>query len=75
MSQDIEDTSNLHLVRGVFFLGPGGPARGAGAARLAGRVEAEQVALARDHGWSWQQIAEVLGMTRQSVHAKYGGAR
>ena len=43
--------------------------------RLAERVEAEQVALARDQGWSWQQIADVLGMTRQSVHAKYGGAR
>lgn len=42
--------------------------------RLAERVEAEQVARARDRGWSWQQIADVLGMTRQSVHAKYGGA-
>jgi hypothetical protein len=41
--------------------------------RLAERVEAEQVALARDQGWSWQRIADVLGMTRQSVHAKYGG--
>jgi DNA-directed RNA polymerase specialized sigma24 family protein len=41
--------------------------------RLAERVEAEQVVLARDRGWSWQQIADVLGMTRQSVHAKYGG--
>ena len=40
--------------------------------RLAERVEAEQVALARDRGWSWQQIADVLGMTRQSVHGKYG---
>jgi hypothetical protein len=39
--------------------------------RLAERVEAEQVALARDQGWSWQQIADVLGMTRQSVHAKH----
>ncbi len=38
--------------------------------RLAERVEAEQVALARDQGWSWQQIADVPGMTRQSVHAK-----
>jgi transcriptional regulator len=37
-------------------------------------VEAEQVAQARDQGWSWQQIADVLGMTRQSVHAKYAGA-
>jgi len=43
--------------------------------RLAERVEAEQVALARDQGWSWQQIADVLGMTRQSVHAKHAGAR
>jgi hypothetical protein len=41
--------------------------------RLAERVEAEQVALARHQGWSWQQIADVLGMTRQSAHAKYGG--
>jgi hypothetical protein len=41
--------------------------------RLAERVEAEQVARARDQGWSWQQIADGLGMTRQSVHAKYGG--
>jgi DNA-binding NarL/FixJ family response regulator len=41
--------------------------------RLAERVEAEQVARARQQGWSWQQIAEVLGMTRQSVHAKHGG--
>ena len=41
--------------------------------RLAERVEAEQGALAPDQGGSWQQIADVLGMTRQSVHAKYGG--
>lgn len=56
-----------------------GPAAGLRAVlalrRLAERVEAEQVALARDQGWSWQQIADVLGMTRQSVHAKHGGAR
>jgi DNA-binding NarL/FixJ family response regulator len=42
--------------------------------RLAERVEAEQVARAREQGWSWQQIADALGMTRQSVHAKYGEA-
>jgi DNA-directed RNA polymerase specialized sigma24 family protein len=42
--------------------------------RLAERVEAEQVVLARDQGWSWQQIADALGMTRQSVHAKHGKA-
>jgi DNA-directed RNA polymerase specialized sigma24 family protein len=40
--------------------------------RLAEQVEADQVALARWQGWSWQQIGDALGITRQSVHAKYG---
>ncbi len=40
--------------------------------RLAERLEAQQVALARQRGWSWQQIGDALGVTRQSVHAKYG---
>ena len=40
--------------------------------RLAERVEAHHVAVAREKGWSWQQIGDVLGITRQSVHAKYG---
>jgi hypothetical protein len=39
--------------------------------RLAERVEAHQVAAARAKGWSWQQIGDVLGVTRQSVHTKY----
>ena len=39
--------------------------------RLAEQVEANQVALARRQGWSWQQIGDALGITRQSVHAKY----
>ena len=40
--------------------------------RLAERLEAHQVAVARGHGWSWQQIGDALGMTRQSIHTKYG---
>lgn len=40
--------------------------------RLAERVEATHVAAARDAGWSWEQIGEALGVTRQSVHAKHG---
>ena len=40
--------------------------------RLAEQMEADQVALARRQGWSWQQIGDALGITRQSVHAKYG---
>ena len=39
--------------------------------RLAERVEAKQVAAARGRGWSWQQIGDALGVTRQSVHTKY----
>jgi hypothetical protein len=29
------------------------------------------VASAREKGWSWQQIGDALGVTRQSVHTKY----
>jgi len=39
--------------------------------RLAERVEADNVARARQQGWSWQQIGDALGVTRQSVHTKY----
>ncbi|MGH9070133.1 MAG: RNA polymerase subunit sigma-70 [Acidimicrobiales bacterium] len=39
------------------------------------RSEALQVANARDKGWSWQQIAVCLGVTRQAVHKKYAGGR
>ena len=40
--------------------------------RLAERIEASHVAAAREEGWSWQQIGDALGVTRQSVHTKYG---
>jgi hypothetical protein len=39
--------------------------------RLAERVEANHVGAAREKGWSWQQIGDALGVTRQSVHTKY----
>lgn len=39
--------------------------------RLAERVEANHVVSAREKGWSWQQIGDALGVTRQSVHTKY----
>ena len=41
--------------------------------RLAERVEADHVASAREKGWSWQQIGDAFGVTRQSVHTKYNG--
>ena len=40
--------------------------------RLAEQVEAINVKLARDRGWSWEQIGDALGVSRQSAHAKYG---
>jgi hypothetical protein len=40
--------------------------------RLADRVEATHVEAARRLGWSWQQIGDALGVTRQAVHEKYG---
>jgi len=39
--------------------------------RLAEKVEANHVASAREKDWSWQQIGDALGVTRQSVHTKY----
>jgi len=43
--------------------------------KLADRLEAIQVASARERGWSWQEIADVLGVSRQAVHKKHGAGR
>ncbi|UYM06572.1 helix-turn-helix domain-containing protein [Solicola gregarius] len=52
------------------------PATGLRAVRalreLAERLEALQVERARDQGWSWQQIAEALDVSRQAAHQKHG---
>lgn len=39
--------------------------------RLADLLEAAQVEHALREGWSWTDIAEALGVTRQAVHKKY----
>jgi hypothetical protein len=41
--------------------------------RLADQVESAQVAAARRSGWSWEQIGDALGVSRQAVHKRYGG--
>jgi hypothetical protein len=41
--------------------------------RLAERLEKRYVRIARERGWSWEEIGDALGVARQSVHAKYGG--
>jgi hypothetical protein len=38
-------------------------------------LEALQVENARTKGWSWQQIAAKLGVTKQAVHHKHAGRR
>ncbi len=35
-------------------------------------VEELQVLRARELGWSWQQIAALLGVSKQAVHQKFG---
>lgn len=38
---------------------------------LASRLESLQVQRARATGWSWQEIADALGVSRQAVHKKH----
>ena len=39
--------------------------------RLLEQLETLQVDNARARGWSWQDIADVLGVSRQAVHKKH----
>ncbi|WP_406236816.1 hypothetical protein [Nocardia sp. NBC_01009] len=39
--------------------------------RLADQVEDAAVEQAMREGWSWPQVAEALGVTRQAVHKKH----
>ena len=39
--------------------------------QLVEQLEAAQVQQARQAGWSWQDIAGCLGVTKQTVHRKY----
>jgi hypothetical protein len=41
--------------------------------RLLESLEELQVGNARAQGWSWQQIASCLGVSKQAVHKKHGG--
>lgn len=43
--------------------------------RLLEQLETLQVANARAAGWSWQEIAAELGVSRQAVHKKHAGGR
>jgi len=43
--------------------------------RLLTTIEKLQVDNARDLGWSWEEIAGVLGVSKQSVHEKHSARR
>jgi hypothetical protein len=43
--------------------------------RLADSLEALQVDNARLQGWSWQEIAAALEVSKQAVHKKHAGRR
>jgi hypothetical protein len=62
---------------GVLQIPPiGGSADGLAAVaalrKLADQLEDAEVERAMRDGWSWSQVAEALGVTRQAVHKKHG---
>jgi DNA-directed RNA polymerase specialized sigma24 family protein len=63
----------LEIAEGAASHDPDTGLRAVAALRaLAERLEILQVQNARERGWSWQEIAERLGVTKQTVHRKYG---
>lgn len=42
--------------------------------RLLDELETVHVVNARRAGWSWREIADKLGVTKQTVHRKHHGA-
>jgi DNA-directed RNA polymerase specialized sigma24 family protein len=63
----------LELAKGADSNDPEVGLRAVAALRaLAERLELLQVQQARRLGWSWQEIAGRLGVTKQTVHRKYG---
>lgn len=40
--------------------------------KLAEQLEALQVQNAREQGWTWEAIANELGVSKQAVHKKHG---
>ena len=63
------------MITGLDLQEPENPADGLAAVlalrRLADSLEAAQVERALREGWSWSEIAEALGVSRQAVHKKY----
>ena len=76
---ELPDVAHLDLGQAADAAGTADPAVGLRAVhalqRLQERLELIHVANAREQGWSWQAIAEALGVSRQAVHQKYNRRR
>jgi DNA-binding NarL/FixJ family response regulator len=71
MLTGMEET--LEIAEGAASTDPDVGLRAVAALRaLTERLELLQVENARQLGWSWQDIARRLGVTKQTVHRKYG---
>ena len=71
MLTSMEET--LEIAEGAASRDPDVGLRAVAALRaLTERLELLQVENARQLGWSWQDIASRLGITKQTVHRKYG---
>ncbi len=67
-------TNATELAKGVDSTDPAVGLRAVAALRqLLERLEALHVENARANNWSWQDIAAILGVSRQAVHKKYAG--
>jgi DNA-directed RNA polymerase specialized sigma24 family protein len=60
LAGDLDSTDPTVGLRAVAALG-----------RLLDQLEALHVRNARAKGWSWQEIADALGVTKQTVHRKH----
>ena len=60
LAGDLDSTDPTVSLRAVAALG-----------RLLDQLEALHVRNARAKGWSWQDIADALGVTKQTVHRKH----
>ena len=67
-------TDATKLAKGVDSTDPAVGLRAVAAlGQLLEQLEALQVTNARAEGWSWQDIAATLGVSRQAVHKKHAG--
>jgi DNA-directed RNA polymerase specialized sigma24 family protein len=71
-TESAEPTEALDVASGATSADPALGLRSVAALRrLADRLEDLQVARAREHGWSWAEIAAALGVSKQAVHKKH----